>query len=53
MPIYGVTDQVAKVKLPGLTDYLHKPIQHDDLENLLAKLAEMPSHDTYTDHAEA
>ncbi|MBE6848238.1 MAG: response regulator [Ruminococcus sp.] len=53
MPIYGVTDQVAKVKLPGLTDYLHKPIQHDDLEDLLAKLAEMPSHDTYTDHAEA
>ncbi len=44
MPIYGVTDQHTAALPHGLTGMLQKPLQHDELEQLLAALSEMPSH---------
>lgn len=44
MPIYGMTDQPLASMPNDLTGMLQKPLQHDELEQLLAALSEMPSH---------
>ena len=44
LPIYGMTDQPTASLPNQLTGILQKPLQHDELEQLLTILSEMPSH---------
>lgn len=50
MPIFGVTDQPT-ASLPNyLTGMLQKPLQHDELKQLLAVLSELPLHHRENDN---